>query len=90
MIKNPNDILQLVQLAKTFKPIISESLDDILDDYGPELGKIATRLRKYIVKETVQTINEYESMGCTREEALQLTLNTKLSLEEALKNSKKK
>lgn len=89
MIKDPTQLLELVQLAKTFKPIISETLDEVLDDYGPELGKVVTRLRTFIVEETIASIEQYEYAGFSREQAIQLSLNTKLSLEDAIKRMKK-
>ena len=89
MIKDPSQILELVQLAKTFKPMISESLDGILDDYGPELGKVVTRLRTFITEETIASVRQYEQAGFSTEQAIQLSLNTKLALEEAVKRMRK-
>lgn len=90
MISNPQELLELIKLGKAFKPVVSETLDEFLDDYGPELAKIATRIRNFTVEETIATIAQYEAAGLSHEEAVAFTMNDRQNLRDAIRNIKKK
>jgi hypothetical protein len=85
-LRDLSQIKELVSVATTLKPIISQSADELLDAYGPELGKIFSRLNNYLVEQTITMIRKYEAEGFTREEAILLTLNNKLALKEVIQN----
>ena len=81
------DEIQLyLQLAKEMKPVVKEALDTVLDEYAPLLGDIAERFRNHVVVSTDKTIKQFEELGYSRDEAMLLTLNSKLAVEESMRN----
>lgn len=82
-------LLGLLRSAKLFQPVVSEALDETLDTFGPELAKVVTRLRTFMVEENVATVEQYEKLGFSREEAIAFTLNDKQNLREAIRNMKR-
>jgi hypothetical protein len=83
-----DDILALLRNAKLFQPVVSEVLDETLDTFGPELAKVTTRFREFMVEETVASVEQYQKLGFSREEAIAFTLNDKQNLRDAIRNMK--
>lgn len=79
--------MEYIKIAAGFKPAASEAVDVLIKDYGPEIGKLAEVVRNHMVVSTDTTITQYIKLGYTRQEAILLTLNSKLALEEAFKNA---
>ena len=88
-LKDLEQLKELVGVAKILKPILSESADELIDAYGPELNKIVTKIRIAVVNETHEAISQYVDLGYTKEEAILLVLNSKNALVNALNSYKK-
>ena len=71
-------------IAKEVEPLANEGIDQLLDGYAPILAKVSERLRKFNVETSTQTIKDFRSAGFSKKEAILLTLNTKLAMEELL------
>lgn len=83
-LKDLEQLKELVSVAKLLKPIISESADELLDAYGPEIEKLMKRVRISIVSETHEAIQQYVELGYDEKTAVLLVLNTKHALTEAI------
>lgn len=92
---NLNDIEEIrgyLSLAKEFAPLADEVVDAIFA-YGPALERILNAVTDWHVQNVTQMFNKYKENGFLREEALILTLNSKLVLKElisTIRNSDKK
>jgi hypothetical protein len=71
------------ELAKSFAPLADEALE-VVFAYGPILRKLMDSIVDYQVFRTTLTIKQFEMLGMTREEAIMLTINNKVGLQEAI------
>ena len=71
------------ELAKSFAPLADEALE-VLFAYGPTLRKLMDSVVDYQVFRTTLTIKQFEALGMTREEAILLTINNKVGLQETI------
>ena len=71
------------ELAKSFAPLADEALE-VVFAYGPTLRKLMDSIADYQVFRTTLTIKQFEALGMSREEAIMLTINNKISLQELI------
>jgi len=90
------EILEIVNMAKAFKPVIDESLS-VLKEYVPCMKEIYGGFLDYGIETKDYAIKEYRERGYTKEEAILLVLDSSASLksflnkwEHNIANSKKK
>jgi hypothetical protein len=74
-------IRMFFELAKSFAPLADEALE-VVFAYGPALRKLMDSIVDYQVFRTTLTIKQFETLGMSREEAIMLTINNKISLQE--------
>ena len=72
---------EYLELAKSFAPLADEVLD-VAFAYGPALRKLMDSIQDYIIYRTYVSIKQFEGLGMTRDEAIMLTINSKVSLQE--------
>jgi hypothetical protein len=75
------------ELAKSFAPLADEVLE-VIFAYGPALRKLMDSIVDYQVFRTALTIKQFESLGMSRQEAIMLTINNKVGLQESMVNWK--
>jgi hypothetical protein len=78
------------ELAKSFAPLADEALE-VVFAYGSTLRKLMDSIVDYQIFRTTLTIKQFEALGMSREEAIMLTINNKVGLQEAIdqwKNSR--
>jgi hypothetical protein len=68
--------------VKPYVPFV----DEVMDEYGPTLGRVFDRLTQYMCENTVKSIRYYEGEVLDRKEAILLTINSNAALAEAIKN----
>ena len=83
------EIQAMLLMAKAYKPVVEEGVNILLDEYGPLLGKIVNEVREHMVLSTDKSIKQFIDLKYTKDEAILLTLNSKLALEQALQNAGK-
>jgi hypothetical protein len=71
------------ELAKSFAPLADEALK-VVFAYGPALRKLMDSIYDYQVFRTTLTIKQFEALGMSKEEAIMLTINNKISLQELI------
>lgn len=71
------------ELAKSFAPLADEALE-VVFAYGPALRKLMDSIVDYQVFRTTLTICQFEALGMSREEAIMLTINNKISSQELI------
>ena len=85
-----SEILEFINQAEVFRPVVDKALDTI-ETFGPEFKKIADifdNFRKYIVKGSIASFEEFQKAGFDREEAMLLTLDTKMAFMKMLNKNK--
>lgn len=81
---NKREITDVLEIASEFRPLI-EAIFREVQSYGPLLRELAENLGDANAELTARQINKLVSLGCTREEALILTIDLKSGLAEALR-----
>jgi hypothetical protein len=66
-------ITEALELSEPLRPLINDAIDVLLS-YGPETKKLLDQLRKGICQLRIDSIDQYERSGFTREEAIQISL----------------
>ena len=87
-----SEILEFINQAEVFRPVVDKALDTI-ETFGPEFQKIADifdNLRKYVVKGSIASFEEFQKAGFSREEAMLLTLDTKMAFIKIIQQNKNK
>ena len=89
---NKNEIIEFINYIhenkEELKPAIKKIIDVVLE-FGPEFKEIIEELNNYSISLTSRTIQRFEMEGFSKEEAILLTLNTRLALKESFNNYKK-
>lgn len=75
--------------AESFRPLVNKALD-VAESYGPELAALFDGLFDYSVQRNTDTFNQYCNNGFSREEAMLLTLNSNVALNDALNKTNKR
>lgn len=78
-------IISLITEGKSYIPAIKSGVD-LVQEACTELKPLFESLSDQMVKNTVKSIDQYKAAGFTRDEAILLTLNTKVALSESLKS----
>ena len=81
------DIVDLMEQAEDFRPIIQKGIE-ILKSYGPELDELFTLLISAINRKRVESFNQLRC-DFTREEAFELLLDTETRIAYRMKNINK-
>ena len=91
-----DEILEIVNMAKGFKPVVDESLS-VLKEYVPCLKEVYSGFLDYGIEMKDYAIKEYGKRGYTKDEAILLVLDSNASFKSFLNkweyniaNSKKK
>jgi hypothetical protein len=86
-----SDILEIVENAGAFKPIIVKVIK-ALQSYGPEIDSLLDPIVDYVVDRKIKTINRFKANGFDEKTAVLLTLDvetrTHKYLQEIGKNKK--
>ena len=72
-----NEILAYIELAEDLKPVAKKAVKVLLS-YGPEMREIMDAMSDYFVDRTATTIGQFIKKGFTMDQAILLTLHTKL------------
>jgi hypothetical protein len=86
------EILTYIESAETFRPIVDKALDTI-KSFGPQFQQIADifdNIRKQIVKGSIASFEEFQKAGFNREEAMLLTIDTKMAFLRIMQQNKKR
>lgn len=83
-------IMEILQAADAYKPIVDKTIETI-ESFGPQFKKIADLLdeiRKFMVKSSISSFEEFQKSGFNREESILLTLNIKLAIAQLAEKKK--
>ena len=83
---DPEEIQEIIQMAKSFSPLAEDISEVIVNDYGPALGKLMESIRNFQVQGTHKSIEQYKKLGYGKKDAILLTLNNKMALAEVLQS----
>ncbi len=81
--------MELLQTAEELRPVISSAIT-ALNSYGPELNDLLLKMAIGTANIRMTTIKHYESNGFTKEEAMLMTLDSKVAMKEAMSSINKK
>lgn len=81
--------ITLLDGAESFRPLVNKALD-VVKSYSPELATFFDGLFDYSVQRVTNTFNQYCNNGFSREEAMLLTLNSNVALNDALNKTNKR
>jgi hypothetical protein len=85
------DIIEILGAAEEFRPLVKAVLD-VIRSYEPELGEVRDMFKSVgagMIESRVKSIEKYEELGCTREEALLLVIDQRVAIETALSKVRK-
>ena len=85
------DILKIVEKLeesnKEVRPIVERGIK-ILLSYGPELRNVFDAVGDYTVERRLRSLKLFQEGGCTREEAIYMTMDEWWATKRALLNNK--
>lgn len=77
-------LVELLEAAKEVRPVLTLATNVLIDEVGPELGRLAEQFRQFRVKNVLMDIQDYQNGGCSREEAVLLAMDARAVREELL------
>jgi hypothetical protein len=87
-VEHLKQMAEIIDSAEEHRPLV-HAVMQIIDSYGPELEKYPKVLALFGADLTTEVFSRYLTNGFSREEALLLTINQRLSFKEALEKTKK-
>lgn len=84
------EFIGLLQTAETFRPVVRLFLDT-LKSYSEEIKEIPEAFSRWLVKNRIDSIKQYEAAGFSRNDAVLMTLDDIYGLRKAneILNNKK-
>ena len=85
---NANDVFELVEMMGEYLPVVKKATP-LLIKAGKEINPLLESMTDAFVDLTVRSIKRYEAAGMSRKEAILLSLNAKVAINDALKSMKR-
>jgi hypothetical protein len=86
--KNIVGLIELLEEAENFRPLVRKFIDTI-KSYGPEIDEILDTFLRKARSSKVDDIRFYLNNGFSEEEAILLTLDTRIAIKESLEKASK-
>jgi hypothetical protein len=81
---DPEELREMIAIADLYIPIIEEALAKV----GPVLGGLIEKIDRFFCETQTASFHFYVDKGFSREEAMLLVINAKVSLQEILREQR--
>ena len=85
----PSDAIEIVEIAEEYFPVVKKAIP-LIKKLGKEFKPLMDALSDNFVDSNVRCIKRYQDNGFTRDEAILMTISTRVSIQEAVRNMNKK